>query len=125
MPNELAEQVHIEYTPEFKRNLRTLAKKYRHIRSDVEPVIDKLRSGKIIGDQIPRTRYTIFKVRVRNSDIQKGKRSGYRLIYHLRTPENVALVTIYSKLDQSDITAQQIRRIIRHGSAWHESRLTN
>jgi len=50
MPNELAEQVHIEYTPEFKRNLRTLAKKYRHIRSDVEPVIDKLRSGKIIGD---------------------------------------------------------------------------
>jgi mRNA-degrading endonuclease RelE of RelBE toxin-antitoxin system len=32
MPNEPAqEQMHIEYTPEFKRNLRALAKKYRHI----------------------------------------------------------------------------------------------
>jgi mRNA-degrading endonuclease RelE of RelBE toxin-antitoxin system len=79
MPNEPAEQMHIEYTPEFKRNLRALAKKYRHIRSDVQPVIDKLEVGEIVGVQVPRTPYTIFKVRVRNSDIQKGKRSGYRM----------------------------------------------
>jgi mRNA-degrading endonuclease RelE of RelBE toxin-antitoxin system len=80
MPSEPAEPVRVEYTLEFKRNLRALAKKYRHIRSDVQPVIDQLRAGEIIGDQVPRTRYTIFKVRVRNSDIRKGKRSGYRLI---------------------------------------------
>ncbi len=30
----------IAYTPEFKRNLRRLAKKYRHIRSDIDPVRD-------------------------------------------------------------------------------------
>jgi len=112
MPSEPAEPVQIEYTPEFKRNLRALAKKYRHIRSDVQPVIDQLRSGEVIGDQIPRTRYAVFKVRVRNSDIQKGKRSGYRLIYHLKTPTNVVLVTIYSKLDQADVSAEQIRRIL-------------
>jgi mRNA-degrading endonuclease RelE of RelBE toxin-antitoxin system len=51
-------------------------------------------------------------VRVRNSDIQKGKRSGYRLIYHLRAPTNIILVTVYSKLDQADISAEQIRRIL-------------
>ncbi len=112
MPSEAAEPVRVEYTPEFKRNLRALAKKYRHIRSDVQPVIDQLRAGEVIGDQVPRTRYTIFKVRVRNSDIQKGKRSGYRLIYHLKTPTNVILVTIYSKLDQADVSAEQIRRIL-------------
>jgi mRNA-degrading endonuclease RelE of RelBE toxin-antitoxin system len=112
MPSEPAEPVQVEYTPEFKRNLRALAKKYRHIRSDVQPVIDQLRAGEIIGDKVPRTRYTIFKVRVRNSDIQKGKRSGYRLIYHLKTPINIILVTIYSKLDQADISAEQIRRIL-------------
>jgi len=112
MPSEPAEPVWVEYTPEFKRNLRALAKKYRHIRSDVQPVIDQLRAGEIIGDQVPRTRYTIFKVRVRNSDIRKGKRSGYRLIYHLKTPTNVILVTIYSKLDQVDVSAEQIRRIL-------------
>jgi mRNA-degrading endonuclease RelE of RelBE toxin-antitoxin system len=112
MPSEPAEPVRVEYTSEFKRNLRALAKKYRHIHSDVQPVIDQLRAGKVIGDQVPRTRYAIFKVRVRNSDIRKGKSSGYRLIYHLKTPKNVILVTIYSKLDQADVSAEQIRHIL-------------
>ena len=112
MPNEPAEPVQVEFTQEFKRNLRALAKKYRHIRSDVQPVIDQLQAGEVVGDQVPGTRYTIFKVRVRNSDIRKGKRSGYRLVYHLKTPTNVILVTIYSKLDQADISAEQIRRIL-------------
>ncbi|RZB30927.1 MAG: hypothetical protein AEth_00881 [Candidatus Argoarchaeum ethanivorans] len=107
MPSEPAESVQVEYTQEFKRNSRALAKKYRHIRSDVQPAIDQLQAGEVMGDQVPRTRYTIFKVRVRNSDIQKGKRSGYRMIYHLRTPKNIILVTIYSKLDQSDISGSR------------------
>ena len=80
MPSEPAEPVHVEYTPEFKRNLRALAKKYRDIRSHVQPVIDQLRAAEVMGDQVPRTRYTIFKVRVRKTDIRKGKHSGYRLI---------------------------------------------
>lgn len=113
MPSELAAQVQVDYTPEFKRNLRALAKSYRHIRSDIEPVIDRLQAGEIVGDQVPGARYTIFKVRVRNSDIQKGKRSGYRLIYHLKLPTSIVLVTIYSKLDQADISAEQIRRILK------------
>jgi mRNA-degrading endonuclease RelE of RelBE toxin-antitoxin system len=112
MPSEPAEPVQVEFTPEFKRNLRALSRKYRHIRSDVSAVIDQLLAGEVIGDQVPGTRYTIFKVWVRNSNIQKGKRSGYRLIYHLKTPTNVILVTIYSKLDQADISAEQIRRIL-------------
>jgi len=112
MPSEPAEPVQVEFTPEFKRNLRALAKRYRHIRYDVQPMIDQLRAGEVVGDQVPRTRYTVSKVRVRNSDIQKGKRSGYRIVYHLKTPTNIILVTIYSKLDQADISAEQIRRIL-------------
>ncbi|MEA1864264.1 MAG: type II toxin-antitoxin system RelE/ParE family toxin [Euryarchaeota archaeon] len=112
LKSEPAESMRVEYTQEFKRNLRALAKKYRHIRSDVQPVIDQLQAGEVMGNQVPRTHYTIFKVRVRNSDIQKGKRSGYRLIYHLKTHKNIILVTIYSKLDQSDISAEQIRHIL-------------
>ena len=112
MRSNLAEPVQVEFTPEFKRNLRALSKKYRHIRSDIQPAIEKLEEGEIIGDQVPRVQHTIFKVRVRNSDIRKGKRSGYRLMYHLKSPKNVILVTLYSKLDQSDISAVQIKRII-------------
>jgi mRNA-degrading endonuclease RelE of RelBE toxin-antitoxin system len=113
MTNDDAPSIRVRFTPEFKRNLRALAKKYRHIRVDVQPVIDQIQKGDFVGDQVPRTKYTIFKVRVRNSDIQKGKRSGYRLIYYLKTQEEVVLVTIYSKLDQADISSEQIRRILR------------
>ena len=62
---------------------------------------------------MPRTRYAIFKMRVQNSDIQKGKSSGYRLIYHLKTALNVVLITIYSKLEQGDISAEHIRSIVK------------
>lgn len=79
--------VQVEFTPEFKRNLRGLAKKYSQIRSDVQPVIDQLQAGMFIGDQIPRTNYVVFKVRVKNSDIQKGKSSGFR--YHLSTHKHL------------------------------------
>lgn len=118
MPSDPPGEVHVEFTPEFKRNLRALAKKYRHIHSDVQPVIDALTAGEVLGDQVPRTPYAVFKVRILNRDIRKGKRSGYRLIYHIKTPKDVQLVTIYSKLDQSDITAETIRRIV---SAFDES----
>ena len=112
MPNEFAESVKVEYTPEFKRNLRALAKKYRHILSDIQPIIEQLQAGDVIGDQVPRVHYTIFKVRVLNRDIQKGKRSGYRLIYYLKTSDSIILVAIYSKLEQADISAEQIKRIL-------------
>lgn len=113
MPTNSQQSVQVEYTPEFKRSLRKLARKYRSIRTDLESVINGLQKGELVGDHITGMEYTLFKSRVRNSDIQKGKRSGYRLIYWLRTPQDVILVTIYSKLDQGDISAKEIRRIIK------------
>ncbi|MFT5144317.1 MAG: mRNA-degrading endonuclease RelE of RelBE toxin-antitoxin system [Rhodothermales bacterium] len=53
MPPEKRRATDVRFTPEFKRNLRHLAKKYRHIRSDVQPIINA----------------------------RRGKRGGYRLIY--------------------------------------------
>ncbi|GBF86922.1 addiction module antitoxin [Aphanothece sacrum FPU3] len=59
------EPIQIQVAPEFKRSLGTLAKRYRNIRSDVQPIIDELQASKIIGEQIPGIAYTVFKVRVR------------------------------------------------------------
>jgi len=86
MPND-SFSAQVEYTAEFKRNLRVLAKKYPHIRSDVQPLLHDLELGDTPGDHIPGVGYTVFKVRLRNRDTQKGKRSGYRLIYYLKTPK--------------------------------------
>ncbi len=99
-------------TAKFQRDLRVLAKKYRNVRSDIQPIIQQLLSGELPGDQISGVGYTIYKVRVQNSDIQKGKSGGYRLIYYVKTITNIFLVTIYSKSQQEDIAAEEIKEIL-------------
>jgi mRNA-degrading endonuclease RelE of RelBE toxin-antitoxin system len=87
------EIINIEFTPEFKRNVRALSKKYRHIRSDIQPLIEQLERGEIVGDKIPGVKYSVFKVRILNSDIQKGKSAGYRLIYYFKSSTNIILMS--------------------------------
>ena len=102
----------VEVTAKFKRNLRILAKKYRSIRNDIQPIIEQLEVGELPGDQISGVGYTIFKLRVKNSDVQKGKTGGYRLIYYVKTSTKIILVTIYSKSEQEDIVAAEIQQIL-------------
>jgi mRNA-degrading endonuclease RelE of RelBE toxin-antitoxin system len=117
MPNEAESRIELYFTQEFKRNLRRLARKYRRIRSDLTPLLEKLEEGKTPGDQIPRTGYTVYKVRVANSNLQRGKRGGYRVIYSSgpMTPgeaTRISLITIYSKTEQGDISIDKLRRIL-------------
>ncbi len=104
--------IQVEAAPTFNRNLRLLAKKYRSIRNDVQPIIEQLEQGELLGDQISGIGYAVFKLRVRNSDVQKGKSGGYRLIYYLKTATGIILLTIYTKSEQADIAADDIRSII-------------
>ena len=92
--------------------MRTLGKRYRNIRKDIQPVIEQLQAGELPGDRIPGMEYEIFKVRIKNSDIQKGKSAGYRAIYYLKTSDSIVLVTIYSKSDLSDIAVETVREIL-------------
>ncbi len=104
--------IQVEAAPTFNRNLRTLAKKYRSIRNDIQPVIAQIERGELPGDQISQIGYEVFKLRVQNSDIQKGKSGGYRLIYYVKTATGIILLTIYTKSEQADIAADDIRSII-------------
>src|SRR2546421_7705099 len=112
MPSEAEPPIRVEYTPEFKRNLRQLAKRYRRIKPDVQPLLDELERRQTPGDQVPGVQYVVYKVRVRNSDSGKGKSGGYRIIYQQSTDETIVLVTIYSKTEQEDIAANEIRQIL-------------
>ncbi|WP_017292872.1 type II toxin-antitoxin system RelE/ParE family toxin [Geminocystis herdmanii] len=104
---------YIELTPRFKKDLRELAKRYHSIRKDIQPLIDRLQTGEIIGDRITGVKYNVFKVRLKNSNIQKGKSGGYRVIYYVKTETSIILATIYSKSDLADISNQMIEDIIK------------
>ena len=102
----------VEAAPTFTINLRNLAKKYRTIRNDIQPVVEQLERGELPGDRISGIGYDVFKVRVRNSDIQKCKSGGYRLIYYVKTEKGIILLTVYTKSAQTDIPADEITDII-------------
>lgn len=104
--------IEIALTPRFKRDLRELAKRYRSIRSDIQPLIEQLQAGEIPGDRTAGVKYQVFTVRLKNSDIQKGKSGGYRVIYYLKTEQGIILTTIYSKSDISDVSNEIIEEAI-------------
>jgi mRNA-degrading endonuclease RelE of RelBE toxin-antitoxin system len=72
----------------------------------------QIQMGEIIGDRLQGIDAEVFKVRIRNSDVNRGKSGGYRMIYWLKLPECVVLLDIYSKSDRDDIETNTIQNII-------------
>lgn len=104
--------IEIRVTPDFKKQLRKLEKRYRKIKSDLEPILMQIQMGEIVGDRLQGIDAEVFKVRVRNSDTNRGKSGGYRVIYCLKLPECVVLLDIYSKSDRDDVEVNIIQDII-------------
>lgn len=109
-----SDSINIDLTPEYQKQLKYLAKKYRNIRSDIQPFILELQNGNILGDRLSGfgSNIYIYKVRLKNSNLKKGKSAGYRLIYLLESETSILLLTIYSKSEQEDITINQINSIV-------------
>jgi mRNA-degrading endonuclease RelE of RelBE toxin-antitoxin system len=97
--------VSIRFSDEFEEEIYRLSKRFHNIRVDVQPTIEQLQQGSVVGNRIGGIgeEYIIYKVRVRNSNIQKGKSSGYLLIYQLESPTSILLLTIYSKSDRENV----------------------
>lgn len=112
--------VEIRLTPEFQHKLKALVKKYRQIQADLQPILEQLQIGASLGNQIPGIGSTVMKVRLKNSDSQRGKSGGYRLIYWIVSTDLIILLDVYSKSDQSDIEVDEIRKIIKGFSTTSE-----
>ncbi|MGB3493499.1 MAG: type II toxin-antitoxin system RelE/ParE family toxin [Elainellaceae cyanobacterium] len=104
--------IDVGFTHRFEKDVRRLAKRYQKIRLDIKFLIQQLEAGELPGDQIPNLEQTVFKVRVKNSNIKKGKSAGYRVIYYLKTDTQIVLITLYSKSDRSDMNVTEIREIL-------------
>ena len=107
----------ITFSEEFLTAVKRLRKRYRHIEDDIRPLIERLKRGEILGDPLQGTVfegvvYRVYKERLPNRDMQRGKSGGYRAIYYLHSDENTVMVTIYSKSDQADISLEEIGAIL-------------
>jgi mRNA-degrading endonuclease RelE of RelBE toxin-antitoxin system len=98
-------------TEYFKQQVRLLQKDYPHIRHDLKELHKMLiadpKCGKALGKKV-------YKIRLKNSDIVKGKRSGYRVIsYVVDEDAKIRLLTIYAKSRKIDISDEEILLILR------------
>ena len=97
----------------FLKDIKDLAKSYRLVRKDILPLIERLSDGEIVGDRLKGFDYPIYKVRLKNSDNQKGANGGYRVIYYIQTSDLIILTNIYSKSDYENIDDDLIEKSIK------------
>jgi len=99
----------VEY---FRRRLKKLSKKYRRIGGDYKSLIETLENNPLEGDAIPGFGNKIYKIRMRSSNMKRGKRGGFRVIYYL-SDRIVYLLTIYAKAKKEEISAKEITEALK------------
>ena len=65
----------------FYSAARKLRKRYPHLLDDVDTLVVQLKEGEIPGDRIQGLNHRVYKVRLKNSDAQRGQKR--RLSGHL------------------------------------------
>jgi hypothetical protein len=94
----------------YKKAVKKLAKNYRSIELDVEDFLKSIITKNDLGIEL---KSNVFKVRIKNSDKNKGKSAGYRLISYLAIVENeLHLLYIYDKSSLVNVTEKEIDAFI-------------
>ncbi len=97
----------------FRKRTKRLRRKYPAIHADLRPLVLRLQNDERPGQRIPRVGYAVYKVRLPNRAARRGKSGGFRVIYYVQLSDRVTLLTIYSKSDESDISAREIQELAR------------
>lgn len=97
----------------FLKELKRLARKYPSVLKAFEKLALSLKDDERPGDKIPGVGYDVYKVRLPNPSARRGKSGGFRVIYYVQLADAIILVTIYSKTEQTDISPENIRQILK------------
>jgi mRNA-degrading endonuclease RelE of RelBE toxin-antitoxin system len=99
--------------PSFKHSVRKLQKRFRHAKDDVSMAVRVLLQTPRLGVVIPGGS-GVRKLRVRNTDLSKGKRGGYRLLYYVEDQPvpTIYLLLLYAKSDREDVTRQELKQLL-------------
>jgi len=94
----------------YIKSFRKLSKHYKNIQKDVDGFLDDISTQEDLGVEL---KSNVFKARIANSDKNKGKSAGYRLITYLRVVKNeLQLLYIYDKSKLENLTEKEIDNII-------------
>lgn len=103
----------IEVKPTAKKDLKNLKKKYRNIDKDITPVINDLEQNPTLG--VAMTGFGDHrKIRVGSTDMNVGKRQGFRIITHpIHGDEIVEIKYIYQVAQKDDPSTLEIQEELK------------
>ena len=94
----------------YRKAHKKLSKQYRHLQNDIDNFLDSINSKEDLGIEL---KSNVFKVRIKNSDKNKGKSAGYRLISYLAIIDNeLHFLYIYDKSKLENLTEKEIDNLI-------------
>lgn len=95
----------------FRKELKTLSKKYRSLTKDLSGLLQELESNPFQGTPIGRNCY---KIRLKINSKNTGKSGGARMIMHLFIEnDTITLLAIYDKSEQANITDTEIEHRLK------------
>jgi len=95
----------------FIRKVKRYKRKYVNILKDIDKLVDLLRENPEAGIHL---KHSVYKIRLKSSDITKGKSGAFRIIYYvLFNDGRIYLLTIYSKSERDNICWEEIESIIK------------
>jgi mRNA-degrading endonuclease RelE of RelBE toxin-antitoxin system len=98
-------------TSDFKRDSKSLLKKYKSLEAEILNLIASLEDDPIQGIPIGNDCY---KIRLAIKSKGKGKRGGARIVTCVKVVDNfVYLLTIFSKSEKDNISVEELQELIK------------
>lgn len=101
--------MNFETVQRFDKEVKKLSKKYNLIKEDLNNFILDFDT---IHQEATSIKNNLYKVRLSNSNKNKGKRAGYRIYYYLKINDTVYLLTIYDKSQIESINENTLNQYI-------------
>ncbi|MBS9782853.1 MAG: type II toxin-antitoxin system RelE/ParE family toxin [Arcobacter sp.] len=100
----------IEYSDTFLKETKQLAKKFKLLKADLKQAVEEIKSKNDLGVHLG---FNIFKKRVKNSSIPRGKSGGFRVIIYKQVEDKIILLSIYSKTQKENLSDEELSAIIK------------
>ena len=95
--------------PLFDKYVKKLSKKYTSIKKDI---LSFTKNFNNIHQTATNIKTNLYKIRINNSNKNRGKRAGYRIYYYVKVEDTVYLLTIYDKSEKESVNENILDKFI-------------
>jgi len=100
----------------YSRNLKELKKKFNNVVNDIENICQEVALNPThLAKPIPAFHGKLWKIRIRSSDMKKGKSGGFRMIFYYNedAPNKIYRLAVYIKAEREDLSPREMQLLYK------------